>query len=338
MTCDFTDATNDGASAYADTRRVSNKYMWSASTMEYNFSDQKRTSNTEIFSTYAKTSEGFVMSGFLLNPKGQSNYNSALREGYLNDSAYDENQGHYYQCVVSDEDCNNITFMLESNVNVFIFDNDINLIYRSSDEAGVTSYFDRYYSTTKTIAGTSNKVISLGLIDGNYYIVFKVKDATATTGYHYGYYAGQPLPIAQTTTFSDLTHYTTIKWNRSSSSQSASTQTLTINCPSGSEDEYALTGVKFSDKSKAFANNTYASSIDYYYTPATASYSKKLAQTGGWWSDLVDNNPPSGSIDGNYATSVTVHWVSGISYVNASCTTMTQMTLDYLVPFGIIVG
>ena len=83
-----------------------------------------------------------------------------------------------------DEDCNNITFMLESNVNVFIFDNDINLIYRSSDEAGVTSYFDRYYSTTKTIAGTSNKVISLGLIDGNYYIVFKVKDATATTGYH----------------------------------------------------------------------------------------------------------------------------------------------------------
>ena len=113
---------------------------------------------------------------------------------------------------------------------------------------------------------------------------------------------------------------------------------MTINCPSGSEDEYALTGVKFSDKSKAFANNTYASSIDYYYTPATAGYSKKLAQTGGWWSDLVDNNPPSGSIDGNYATSVTVHWVSGISYVNASCTTMTQMTLDYLVPFGIIVG
>ena len=141
-------------------------------------------------------------------------------------------------------------------LHIYLFDNDINLIYRSSDEAGVTSYFDSYYSTTKTIAGTSNKVISLGLIDGNYYIVFKVKDATATTGYHYGYYAGQPLPIAQTTTFSDLTHYTTIKWNRSSSSQSASTQTLTINCPSGSEDEYALTGVKFSDKSKAFANNT----------------------------------------------------------------------------------
>ena len=29
-------------------------------------------------------------------------------------------------------------------------------------------------------------------------------------------------------------------------------------------------------------------------------------QPAGWWSDLVDNNPPSGSIDGNYATSVTV--------------------------------
>ena len=53
-----------------------------------------------------------------------------------------------------------------------------------------------------------DRVISLGLIDGNYYIVFKVKDATATTGYHYGYYAGQPLPIAQTTTFSDPVSYT----------------------------------------------------------------------------------------------------------------------------------
>ena len=82
--------------------------------------------------------------------------------------------------------------------------------------------------------------------------------------------------------------------------------------------DLSLLWTKSMDKSKAFANNTYASSIDYYYTPATASYSKKLAQTGGWWSDLVDNNPPSGSIDGNYATSVTVHWVSGISYVNAS--------------------
>ena len=51
-----------------------------------------------------------------------------------------------------------------------------------------------------------------------------------------------------------------------------------------------------------------------------------------------EKSEASGSIVGNYATSVTVHWVSGISYVNASCTTMTQMTLDYLVPFGIIVG
>ena len=77
---------------------------------------------------------------------------------------------------------------------------------------------------------------------------------------------------------------------------------------------------------------------------ASSFYSKTTTKLNainggkGWWSDLVDNNPPSGSIDGNYATSVTVHWVSGISYVNASCTTMTQMTLDYLVPFGIIVG
>ena len=78
-----------------------------------------------------------------------------------------------------------------------------------------------------------------------------------------------------------------------------------------------------------------------FYSKTTTSWMllmEENQQPAGWWSDLVDNNPPSGSIDGNYATSVTVHWVSGISYVNASCTTMTQMTLDYLVPFGIIVG
>lgn len=340
VTCDFSDEASDqdGISSYAEARRTANKYMWGTNTMAYNFSNQRWSTNKEVFSTYAKTTEGFVMSGYLLNPKGQADYNSALREGYLNDSAYAENQGHYYQNVVSNEDYNNITFMLESNVNAFIFDNALNLIYRSSDEAGVTSYFTRYYSTSKTIADVSNKVISLGLIKGNYYVVFDVKNASATSGFHYGYYAGQPLPIAQTTAFSDLTHHTTIKWDQRSFSQSANTQTMTVSCPSGMADEYALTNVRFVDKSKVFSNHAYASSIDYYYTPATAGYSKKLTQTGGWWSDLVDNNPPSGSIDGSYATKVTVNWVSGIAYVNAGCTTMTQMNLGYLVPFGIIAG
>lgn len=337
VTCEFTNkAEEDTVTPHANARRTANKYMWSSRTMKYDFSDQTWSTNKEIFSTYSKTSGGFVMSGFLVNPKGQKDYNTALREGYLNDSAYAENQGHYYQDVVSGEGNNNVTFMLESNVNVFIFDKDVNLIYRSSDEAGVTSYFTRYYSTSKLIAGQTNKVISLGLVDGNYYFVFDVKNATATSGYHYGYYAGQPLPIAQTSTFYDHMHNTRIQWDKRSSSQSANTQTMTINCPIGSEDEYALTSVRFIDRSKAFANNTYASRIDYYYTPATASYSTKLTQTGGWWSDLVDNNPASGSIDGDYKTSVTVNWVSGLAYVNASCTTMTNMTINYLVPFGII--
>lgn len=339
VTCDFTDeADNNEISTYASARKISNKYIWGSGTMAYDFSNQRWSTNKEIYSTYSKATNGFVMSGYLINPKGQQNYNTALREGYLNDSAYAENEGHYYQKVVSGEGTDSVTFMLESNVNVFIFDNDVNLIYRSSDEAGDTSYFTRYYSTSKTIEGESNTVISLGLVDGNYYFVFQVKDAAATKGYHYGYYAGQPLPIAQSKTFSDHMHYARIPWDKQSSSQTVKTQTLTVNCPSGSEDEYALKSVRFSDNSKAFANNLYASSIDYYYTPATAGYSIKLKQTGGWWSDLVDNTPPSGSIDGNYATSVTVHWVSGIAYVGASCTTMTQMTINYLAPFGIIVG
>ncbi|MGL5259148.1 MAG: DUF6947 domain-containing protein [Lachnospiraceae bacterium] len=312
--------------------------MWGNNTRPYTFEGQTWSTNKEVFSSYAKNSEGFVMSGYLLNPKSTTDYKNAMREGYLNDSAYAENSGHYYQNVVSDATTNNVTFMLESNADVFVFDNDLNLIYRSSDEAGVTSYFTRYYSTTKTIQSNSNRVISLGLVTGNYYFVFDVKDVNAASGYHYAYYAGQPLAMQQSATVSNLSHYTTIKWDQRSSSQSANTQTLTITCPSGMASEYALTNVTFADKSKALANNRYASSIDYYYTPATASYSKKLTQTGGWWSDLVDNAPSSGSIDGNYATKVTVHWMSGLSYVGASCTTMTQMTIGYLAPFGIIVG
>ncbi len=335
---EFTESSGDeDVSALAETRRASNKYLWNHNTYAYDFSWQTWSSNKEVYSTYSKNSEGFVMGGYLLNPKGPAGYETALREGYLNDSAYASDQGHFYQNVVSTEGSNYVTFMLESNAYVFIFDDDLNLIYRSTDEAGVTSYFTSYYSTKKTIAGNSNKVICLGLTTGNYYFVFKAAD-NATSSCHYGFYSGQPLPIAQSASFSDPTHYAAINWDNHSFSQTVTTQTLTITCPSGTVTEYALTGVKFIDKSKVFANNTYASSIDYYYTPATAGYSIHLTQTGGWWSDLVDTTPPSGSIDGSYATKVTVHWVDNISYVNARCTTMTQMTLDYLVPFGIIVG
>ena len=324
-------------SPLAETRRVANIYGWGSGTMAYDFANQRWSDDTEVFSTYTKNSDGFVMSGRLSNPKGYGDFNTALREGYLNDSEYSENQGHYYRNVVASETYGGLTFMLESNVNVFIFDDDVNLIYRSSDEAGVTSYFTRYYSTTKNIEGVSNKVISLGLISGEgYYIVFQKKDADVTSSSHYGYYAGQPLPILDSTTASNLAHHTTIKWDQRSYSQSAVAQTLTISCPSGYENQYALKYVTFVDKSKPLSNNMYASSIDYYYTPPTTNLSRKLTQTGGWWSDLVDSTPPSGSIHGNYATKVTVNWEKKLTYVGASCTTMTQMTIDYLVPFGII--
>ena len=62
---------------------------------------------------------------------------------------------------------------------------------------------DRFILTVVNMAKTSK-------LRKKYEAFMMGKDATATTGYHYGYYAGQPLPIAQTTTFSDLTHYTTI--------------------------------------------------------------------------------------------------------------------------------
>lgn len=319
-------------------RRAANKYIWSYSTKPYVFEDQVWSSNREVYSTYPVDSEGFVTAGYLLNPNGQGSYNTALREGYLNDYAYAELGGHYYQVVVSSADYNDVTIMLESNVYVAIFNNDLEMIFESIQQTGDTDYFTRYYSTTKTIQKEQNLVISLGLVTGNYYMVFMPFDTTAEKGYHYGFYAGQPLPILQTSTVSGTMHNATIRWDQRSSSQSATTQSVTITCPSGTASEYALYRVTFEDLSKPFANNTYASSIWYYYTPATASYSKQLSQVGGWWGDLVDNAPPSGSIEGTYSTSVTVNWRSGISYVNASCTTMTQMTLEYLVPFGILAG
>lgn len=319
-------------------RRATNKYIWSYNTNPFVFEDQVWSSNREVYSTYPVNEEGFVSSGYLLNPNGQGSYNTALREGYLNDSAYAELGGHYYQTVVSSADYNDVTLMLESNVYVAIFNNDLEMIFESIQQTGNTDFFTRYYSTTKTIEGERNLVISLGLVTGNYYMVFMPLDETAETGYHYGFYAGQPLPIAQTTTVSGTMHDATIQWDQRSSSQSAKTQSVTITCPSGTATEYALYRVTFEDLSKPFANNTYASSIWYYYTPATASYSKQLSQIGGWWGDLVDNAPPAGSIEGTYSSSVTVNWRSGISYINARCTTMTQMTLEYLVPFGILAG
>ena len=50
--------------------------------MEYNFPlDQKWTSNTETFSTYSKNIRRVCNVWFLLNPKGQSNYNLGIKRG-----------------------------------------------------------------------------------------------------------------------------------------------------------------------------------------------------------------------------------------------------------------
>ena len=50
--------------------------------------------------------------------------------------------------------------MLESNVNVFIFDNDINLIYRSSDEAELPVILTDIIQQLKRLQERRIKVIS----------------------------------------------------------------------------------------------------------------------------------------------------------------------------------
>lgn len=313
--------------------------MWDCNTLGYSFADQKWSVNTEIYSTYTKDSNGFASSGYLMNPKTQNDYKLALREGYLDDFEYlIEHRAHVYQDLVSSEDYNDVTFMLEPNVVVEIYNSDIQGIYTSDGEYGDASYFTRYYLTQRTIKGIPNKVVSVGLIKGTYYFRFIKQNPDATSNNHYGYYAGQPLPIAQTQNVSGRMHKVTISWDKHSSSQSADAPSVvTINCPEGKADEYALTEVRFVDESKVYANNTYASSIDYYYTPPTSGYPIQLTSGAGWWSDLVDYYPPAGSIEGTYKSRVTVHWMNNLAYVNAKCTTQTQMTIDYLAPFGIIV-
>lgn len=335
---EFTESVKDeNISTLVETRPVPNKYRWDYNTYAYDFSRQTWSDNKEIFSTYPQNSNGFVMSGDLLNPTEPTDYNVALREGYLNDSKYTNNQGHIYQNVVSTEGRNYVTYMLETNVKVFVYDNDLNLIYRSSDGTGDTNYITSYYSTNKVIGGSLNRVICLGLTPGNYYFVFSVKDDTETGGYHYAFYAGQPLPIAKTLNF-DSTHNVSIKWNAYSDNSSAGFLAATITCPNGTATEYALTGVRLVDISQQNGNNSYISSIDYYYTPPTARNLIHLSQTAGWGSDYVDTTPPSGSIEGNYAVKVIIHWESDFPNVNAHYMVMPQMAINYLVPFGIVVG
>lgn len=333
---EFTESVKDeNISTLVETRPVPNKYRWDYNTYAYDFSQQTWSGNKEIFSTYPQNSNGFVMSGDLLNPTEPTDYNVALREGYLNDSEYTRNQGHFYQKTVSAEEFNYITYMLGTNVNVFVYNNDLNLIYRSSDGKGDTSYITSYYSTNKVIGGSLNKVICLGLTPGNYYLVFNIKDATESGGYHYAFYAGQPLPIAKTINSTSI-HTASVKWNGYSDTSSMNFLAATITCPYETATEYALTGFRLTDKSQMSGDNLYVSSVDYYYTPPTAKNSIFLSQSMGWGSDYIDTTPPSGSIDGDYKIMAIVHWKKDISYINASYMIMPQITINYLVPFGIV--
>lgn len=316
---------------------VANKYLWNNYTIPYSFSSQQWSTNQEIYGTYAKNN-GFVSAGYLFNPTNSSEYADAVREGYLNDSSFVAEGGHYYSNIVTSLDSNDLTLILEPNVQVYIFDSDINMIYSSKDETGDSSYFTRYYSTNKYINNVYNKVISMGLVTGSYYLLFDVVDIDATSGFHYAFYSGQPLPMEQYLTSSSLTHNGTIYWDGRSYSQELTTQTVTVNVPDGYENEYALTYVKFQDLSKPLLNNRYADEIDYYYTSPESTYFRLLQNRGDFWGDKVDTPYMGRSIDGNYQTKFEVNWSDNLSYVNASCSAMTKMTLTYLAPFGIIVG
>lgn len=316
---------------------VSNKYCWNNSTAGFSIASLKWSDDQEIYSTYPKT-DGFAASGSLFCPKSSSDFKTNMREGYLTDSEYQSMGGHFYTFISTGEENSYITSMLESNVGMYIFDSEFNLIYRSVDQAGNGDYIHSYYNRAWSVNGVTNNVYFLGLNRGEYYIVFARNDDSVESNSHYAYIAGQPLPMKQTYTSSELTHNGSVAWDQRSYSSTLVTHSVTIDAPDGAEDEFALTEVRFNDLSKSFANERWIRDVDYYYTCPGSSYYRSLTRSGGVWGDQVDYYPSAGSIEGTYRTKFTVNWDYNLSYVNATCYCMTRMNLEYVAPFGIIVG
>lgn len=310
---------------------ISTKYGWDYGTAPYTFT-QKWSTNQEIYGTYPFYDDGlfYPAATELLDDPSISDYSTAVREGYVNDSwATGTELGlhTYYHTVPVGDKLNSITVLLDQNVGFQVYDMNLDPIL-STDSPAYDNLIS-YYKMAVNHNGSHKDVHTLKLLPGNYFIMFGAAEGTGN--FHYAMFTGNPLPIEQSYLVGG-THNGSVKWDGYSSSQTYQCPGVSISISDGAE-LFALSRVTFNDMGTA-VNNAYVSSVNMMYqSPNSYSY-KTVANMAGLKEDMIDNFPDAGSIVGTYNTKVTVNWMPNLSYVNASYFTNTMLNIDYLVPLG----
>ncbi len=268
-----------------------------------------------------------------MDAPSNSQYSSAVREGYVNDTWATEQSivgAHvYYHKVSSNKALNSVTVLLDKNVAFQIYDAELNPVLDTTSDA----YEDLllFYRTAVKYDNYDKTVYTCKLTAGNYYIMFW--DNKGNEGnHHYAMFTGNPLPIQQTYSAGGVFNGS-VKWDGSSSSQTYQASGVTISVSNGTEDLFALYRVTFQDMGSSYFN-TYIKSADMMYqSPNSYSY-KTIANMANLNQKMIDYYPDEGSMMGTYNTKVKVNWMNGLSYVNASYSTNAMLYIDYLAPLG----
>lgn len=302
---------SDGDDTIQARKGTATKYGWSYGTTPYTFT-QKWSTDTEVYSTYPYYNDGLLYPAAteLLDAPSNSQYSSAVREGYVNDTWATEQSivgAHvYYHKVSSNKALNSVTVLLDKNVAFQIYDAELNPVLDTSSDA----YEDLllFYRTAVKYDNYDKTVYTCKLTAGN------------------------PLPIQQTYSAGGVFNGS-VKWDGSSSSQTYQASGVTISVSNGTEDLFALYRVTFQDMGSSYFN-TYIKSADMMYqSPNSYSY-KTIANMANLNQKMIDYYPDEGSMMGTYNTKVKVNWMNGLSYVNASYSTNAMLYIDYLAPLG----
>lgn len=191
---------SDGDDTIQARKGTATKYGWSYGTTPYTFT-QKWSTDTEVYSTYPYYNDGLLYPAAteLLDAPSNSQYSSAVREGYVNDTWATEQSivgAHvYYHKVSSNKALNSVTVLLDKNVAFQIYDAELNPVLDTSSDA----YEDLllFYRTAVKYDNYDKTVYTCKLTAGNYYIMFW--DNKGNEGnHHYAMFTGNPLPIQQT--------------------------------------------------------------------------------------------------------------------------------------------
>lgn len=325
---------SEGADSVLERRGIQHKYGWSCGNDPYTFT-QTWSTNREIYLTYPFYDDGWFYPAAteLLDFPSDGQYETAVREGYVNDSwatqyAYDGLHA-YYHTVTSDEQLNSVTVLLDENVGFQVFDMELQPVI--DGESPAYSNLLLYYRQTLKHNGSNKIVHTLKLAAGNYLIMFW-DNGGKTGNYHYAMFTGNPLPIEKTY-FAGSAFNGSIQWDGYSSSQTYQASGVTVSIDGGVADLLALYRVRFQDTGTASFNQYIDSAEMMYQSPNSGSY-KTIANIANLRQDMVDSFPDAGSIVGTYNTRVKVNWWNNLANKNASYFTSAILYIDYLVPFG----